>query len=226
MNWMSPLTLKIGATGHRLNKLSTGEFARLSTEVRKLVAGLQSVVDEISRQAEGFVASSARLQVISPLAEGADRIVATSATELGAELVALLPFAQEDCLLDFSSDRSRAEFLHLLGKAKEIVELDGRRDTEESRNSAYARVGAMVVARSDLLIALWDGEPAEGIGGTAEVIELAKRDGCPVFWLPTSNGRSLAKSSAPRLLLGGDIMISDAAAAFSALAKILRARQP
>jgi hypothetical protein len=223
---MSDLTLKIGVTGHRPNKLSSGEFARLSTEVRELVADLRSIVDEVSRQAEGLLAGSVRLQVISPLAEGADRIVASSAMELGAELIVLLPFAREDCLPDFSSDRSRAEFLRLLGMAKEVVELDGRRNTEESRKSAYARVGAMVVARSDLLIALWDGESAEGTGGTAEVIQLAKRSGCPVFWLPTSNGRNLAKPSTPRLLLGDDTVILDAAAAFSAFAKILLAREP
>jgi hypothetical protein len=215
----SDLTLKIGVTGHRPNKLNSNEIVRLSGEVRRLIADLRCIVDEISRLAAESSAGSARLQVISALAEGADRMVAKLALDQGADLVVLLPFAREDYVLDFSGSRSRTDFLHLLEEANEIVELDGRRDTEESKKSAYARVGALVVERSDMLIALWDGEPASGTGGTAQVIELAKRSGRPIFWLPTSNRRRPAKTILPYLLMGDDMVRTDAREAFSVVAK-------
>jgi hypothetical protein len=225
MTQLPDLTLRIGVTGHRPNKLNSNQLAQLSGVVRRLVADLRSIVDEFSRLAAVSSAGSARLEVVSALAEGADRMVAKLALDQGADLVALLPFAREDYVLDFSGSRSRTDFHHLLENANEIVELDGRRDTEVSKKSAYACVGALVVERSDMLIALWDGESASGTGGTAQVIELAKHSGRPVFWLPTSIKRLSTRSISPCLLLGDDIVRTEAAEAFCVIAKDVLARR-
>jgi hypothetical protein len=186
---------------------------------------LRVVVDRLSLRAAARGASHATLQVISPLAEGADRIVARSALEQGAELIVLLPFPPENYLLDFSTSESREEFLELLGRAHEIVELGGRRDSEASRNLAYSQVGEILVARSDVLIALWDGKPASGAGGTAQVIDMARRVGRPIFWLPTSTGPEASISKVPRLLQGNDTTTANAVEAFSAIVNRLLARQ-
>ena len=41
----------------------------------------------------------------------------------------------------------------------------------------------MLVRRCDLLIAIWDGLPPRGRGGTADVITEARRSGVPVVWI-------------------------------------------
>ena len=170
-------------------------------------------------------AGSAKLQIISALAEGADRIVARSGLDQGAELIALLPFVRNDYILDFSTSESIDEYRGLLCEAHEIVELEGQRDSKMRKNLAYARVGAQVVERCDVLIALWDGKTASGVGGTAEVIDLARGSRRPVFWLPTSKGSMAANSYVPRLLLGDDVIITNAAEAFFDIAKGVLARQ-
>jgi hypothetical protein len=57
----------------------------------------------------------------------------------------------------------------------------------------YATIGQMLVRRADLLIALWDGKPPRGRGGTADVVTEARRSGVPVIWIdPETNAvRSL-----------------------------------
>jgi hypothetical protein len=41
------------------------------------------------------------------------------------------------------------------------------------RLDAYRRVGHYVVDHCDLLIAIWDGQPARGRGGTADIVQYA-----------------------------------------------------
>ena len=51
----------------------------------------------------------------------------------------------------------------------------------EDRNLAYQRAGFLVAEQCDVLLAIWDGHPARGPGGTAEVIEHARARGRP-WW--------------------------------------------
>ena len=44
-------------------------------------------------------------------------------------------------------------------------------------------MGQVTAAQSDLLIAVWDGYDARGLGGTADVVEYAIRRGVPVIWV-------------------------------------------
>jgi hypothetical protein len=41
-----------------------------------------------------------------------------------------------------------------------------------------------VVEACDVLLALWNGEPSRGQGGTAEIIDHARAGGCNVVILP------------------------------------------
>ena len=78
---------------------------------------------------------------------------------------------------DFKSARSRSEFRALLETADRVVEAPllsaGRawRSRSEARNHQYAWASAYVAKNSDVLFALWDGEPARGTGGTAYVVD-------------------------------------------------------
>jgi hypothetical protein len=173
--------LRIGVTGHRAVALAPLTLMRLQDAISSAFSALKQGAAEISKQARPND-NRHGLQVVSALAEGADRMVAAVGLAHGAALVAVLPFSRAAYLQDFPEERSRQDFMRLLAEAAEVIELDGRITSEESRNAAYSAVGEAVVARSDLIFALWDGRPPNGPGGTSEIVEYARRRGCPVLW--------------------------------------------
>lgn len=120
------------------------------------------------------------LKVVSPLAEGADRLVAKRAIEgFQAELIVPLPFEPSDYMQDFKTSASKQEFLDLIGLADEIIFLPA----QETRAASYYAVGLYVVDQCDVLIAIWDGQPARGVGGTAQIVEEARKIGKPIAWV-------------------------------------------
>jgi hypothetical protein len=53
-------------------------------------------------------------------------------------------------------------------------------DPQPTREAAYEQAGRRVVEASDVLLALWDGAPSRGQGGTAEIVEHARERGVRV----------------------------------------------
>ncbi|MGH6659024.1 MAG: hypothetical protein ACREBM_05155, partial [Sphingomicrobium sp.] len=53
----------------------------------------------------------------------------------------------------------------------------------------YVMAGRATVAHCDILVAIWDGRPARGRGGTAEVVQLALTRGTAVVHVSPDNGR-------------------------------------
>jgi hypothetical protein len=212
------LTLRVGVTGHRANKLGSATAGRLRPAVRAALERLKALLDQVRRQRGD--AARATLRVVSPLAEGADRLVAAEGLTLGAELLAPLPFPRLTYRRDFVDPASLAEFDALALRAATMVELDGCYDTEETQKVAYAAVGAFVVDESDVVIALWDGEPSGGFGGTAEIVARARRNGRPVLWLPTLD------TIVPQVLLADRSIEVEALDAFVREAGALLARPP
>ena len=163
-----PLHLRVGVTGHRY--LDSNDLA-LVTAVRENLKLIES------RCRKGTAATPVSLAVVSALAEGADRIVAREGIGRGASLEVVLPLPLDDYLTDFTSDTSRSEFCTLLvDHASAITELPAA-----VREEAYERAGRVIVDRSDVLLALWNGEPARGRGGTAEIVSYARQQGVPVL---------------------------------------------
>lgn len=187
-----PYRLRIGVTGHR--KLDNPARVRalveqaLATEIDGLFPQkARAVVERIRREGTTPIC----FKVLSPLADGSDRIVAEAVLARPlARLDAVLPLSVEDYLETFESDRSRAEFLALLKLSRRPILLRARHLHEdrhdeagqtELRHQAYVQVGQYVVDHCDVLIAIWDGEPAHGIGGTAEVVQYAVDQRRPVI---------------------------------------------
>lgn len=167
-----PFSLRIGVTGHR----QLSDPAVLVPAIRAAIAG---VIERFL----GPEAEPPPLLVISALAEGADRLVAAEVLAgPDATLEAVLPLPPAEYLADFTADESKAEFSELLRRASAVwLARPG-----SSRDEAYERAGRHVVDRADVLIALWDGEPPRGRGGTATVVAYARERGVPVAWVPTS----------------------------------------
>lgn len=163
--------LRIGVTGHRSLPEDPALAARVDEAVRRLVA----------RSSNGD--GPPCLVVVSALAPGADRLVAESVLrEPRSELEALLPMPPDQCELDFPEPELRAEFRALLHRAREIDVIP----SAGSRRANFKSAGLAMLDRIDVLLALWDGEPARGQGGTAEIVAHAEARDLPVVWIATT----------------------------------------
>jgi hypothetical protein len=166
-----PYTIALGVTGHR--------FLRRLDE---LVPRIDAVLDSIEAEWPG-----AMLTVISSLAEGSDRlVVARVLCRYHARLVVPLPLPEALYLEDFQSASSRQEFLKLLAQADEIV----RFPVAATRPAGYAAAGHYLLNHCDLLVALWDGQPAQGDGGTGAVVAAARQLRLPIAWIYTHNHKA------------------------------------
>jgi hypothetical protein len=176
--------LGIGVTGHRLGRLAGADLNALRGELR-------TVLDKIA----GGQAGTMRL--VTSLADGADTIAAEEALALGWALDAVLPLHRDDYLQDFDDPVARADHENLLTRAANIFELDGDRSVEGGSAIAYERAGRVVLAQSDILVAVWDGGPVRGRGGAAQIVAEAVLAGIPVIHLHPANAHP------PRLLWDG-----------------------
>jgi len=164
--------LNIGVTGHRLNLISQRQLDRLTPSVQPLLAQIAQA------------ARRPNVCLVCGLAEGADRHLARLALDAGYELHAVLPFARDTYVHDFSGTASRQQFAELLARASSVTELAGRPGVS---GQAYRRAGAALLDESDLLLAVWDGLPPRGPGGTAEVVNEACRRCIPVIHVSTQS---------------------------------------
>ena len=168
--------MRVGVTGHR--NLARADRECLRGKVRAALestwAGAKAVLARPDRG--GYADLPPVLRVVSPLAEGTDRLVAREALDLGYELQCPLPFARDEYENDFVSKESREEYRDLLNRADRVLELDGRRDDEKE---AYETVGRTVLDQCDLLLAIWDGSEMRPRGGTGDILEEALRANVP-----------------------------------------------
>lgn len=70
----------------------------------------------------------------------------------------------------FGDDAARARYAGLVTAAAVVHHLPFPCPTGD----AFFAAGEWIVARCDLLIAVWNGLPARGLGGTADVVALAR----------------------------------------------------
>ncbi|MGW7334167.1 hypothetical protein ACWGIU_37335 [Streptomyces sp. NPDC054840] len=114
------------------------------------------------------------LEAFSSLAEGADQLFAALALEHGADLTVVIPSGDyEDA---FEDAEALARYQDLRNRATQEVRMDFARSTDE----AYYAAGTYIADSCDRLVAVWDGQPARGHGGTAEIVAYARALGKPV----------------------------------------------
>jgi len=140
----------IGFTGHRHLKNPEAVAAALKSELAAL------------RKAGG------ELIAVSSIAIGADTLFAEEVIRAGIKWIVILPMPKELFREDFTAEEwARAE--RLIGQAAEVRVLRGN-----ERPQVYVDGGKATVDDSDCLFAVWDGKPAQGPGGTAEIVAYAR----------------------------------------------------
>ncbi len=179
--------LIVGVTAHR--DLVPGQVPAIEAAVTSFLRRLQSAHPALP------------VAVMSALAEGGDRLVARCALALGIPVVAPMPLALDDYRRDCGSPASMAEFDALLARTQVIPLPLVEGDTAESvaspgpaRDRQYAQLGVFVSSHCQVLLALWDGKPSDGDGGTSDVVH---------FHL-TGEMPGLSRMDAPPNLLADD----------------------
>jgi len=159
------IPLVLGVTGHRELR---------AEDVPKLEAAVRGVIDDLHR-----AAPATPIVLLTPLAEGADRLVARVVLDAGGELIAALPFEADEYRRDFPNSVAAFDVLYCDARTtRRLVmpplhrqRVDGN---ARPRELQYALVGAYVARHSQVLLALWDGEPSDGLGGTAEIVRFRR----------------------------------------------------
>jgi hypothetical protein len=145
---------RIAVSGHR--GLSDATMALIDEGIRAALAA----------QAQGFTG-------ISCLADGADQVFARAVTDLGGTLEAIIPASQ---YRDGLPPGALPEYDSLLATATTVHRLPFTESSSESHMAA----STLMIDAADELYAVWDGKPARGYGGTADVVAYARQRGITV----------------------------------------------
>lgn len=170
------LPIVIGVTGHR--DVRPSDEPALATALEKIFARLQADYPYTP------------LLLLTPLAEGADRLAAEVALRLAIPYRVPLPMPLGNYREDFAG-ASRTRFERLLAAADGPPYEMPFFDTNDAQNvreparraEQYAVLAVHLGRASHLLIALWDGVPSERIGGTAQAVRFRVL-GAPERYLP------------------------------------------
>lgn len=163
-------TVRIGITGHRI-----------LMDAEQIQKGIDDALARIKMAYGGKP-----LAVLSSLAEGADRMVVEAVLDThDSRLIAVIPFEMDDYASDFGEEGSpsRIYFDRLLSCADDVITLPSLPTREEG----YEQGGNYVVDNCDVLLAVWDGEEAQGRGGTSEIVARARGQGKPVVIVRAGN---------------------------------------
>ncbi|MBR7839742.1 hypothetical protein KDL01_41230 [Actinospica durhamensis] len=148
---------RVGITGHR----------GLSADVAERVIAMLRA--ELGDAAPG----EGELVGVTCLADGADTLFAREVLARGGSLEVIVPAGTYRESLPGSH---HADYDEIIGLASEVHELA----YVESGSEAYMAASVLMLTIIGELIAVWDGQPARGYGGTAEVVGEARERGVPV----------------------------------------------
>lgn len=153
---------RIAVTGH------LGLPAQTAAEVDKSVRDLLAQHD------------ASQMVGVSCLAGGTDQIFAQAVLDFGGRLEAIVVPAE---YRNFD-DGPGSPFTRLLAQAHRVQKIP----TGQTRAQSWTRAGVELLRGADLLVAVWDGRPPGGYGGTADVATEALRRGMPVrvIWPDTT----------------------------------------
>ena len=116
----------------------------------------------------------AQLVGLSCIAKGADSLFADALLGAGGRLVVVVPSQ------DYRERKVKPDhmptFDRLCAAAHETLTMP----YESASREAYEAANEVLLRRADRLMAVWDGQPSGGKGGTAHVVETARAADMPV----------------------------------------------
>ncbi len=152
---------RVAITGHR--GLPPDTTVLVQAELRS----------NVSARADG------ELVGVSCIADGPDSLFASAVLDVGGSLIVVVPARK---YRESLPHEHHALYDKLASAATEVIELD----RDDSNSEAHQAGSVRMLEEADELIAVWDGLPARGYGGTADVVAVAREKGMPVtvVWPP------------------------------------------
>jgi len=154
---MNESTFRIGISGHQ----QIGD----ETTVQYVSEQLRELLITYRRQAQDHGQITL---AYSALAVGTDQLFVKTALELGIPFEVVIPCARYEEV--FVTAEARDEYHRLLSHRQQVHRLS----FEDCSEDAYLAAGHWIVDHSDLVILVWNGYPAGGRGGTADVASYAR----------------------------------------------------
>lgn len=154
----------IGVTGHR--NLAESDLARTRGAVASFFHTIRQALPETE------------LRVMLGMAAGGDLVVAETALGLGIAVDAVLPMPLAEFVVDFD-EQSRCLLTKLLSHRNlHCIELplpasDAGRllaNAPDRRKAAYRNLTEVLIRKSNLMLALWDGKASRRPGGTTDTV--------------------------------------------------------
>jgi hypothetical protein len=174
---MLPTWMIVGFTGHR------------NIDDPKLVAhGICVALDRL-------IAKHGSLAAISSVAQGSDSLFVEEVAKRKLPFLLVLPFTKAR----FQEDFQPADWQHvepLIAQGIYVEEVGNTGSDEE----AYMETGIRIADRADIMIAVWDGKPSAGFGGTGDVVNYCRQLAKPLIWINSATGAMIEErlESLPR----------------------------
>ena len=124
------------------------------------------------------------MAAVSSLANGADALFLEEAGRRKLPFWVVLPFLENRYEKNFDAEtwrRLQSYLVHALA----IERVYDAHTVDE----AYMEAGERVASQADVLIAVWNGKPVVGLGGTGDVVEFARKLGKPLIWINPESGQ-------------------------------------
>lgn len=160
------LSMKIGITGHQ-HLHGPAIWPWVESKINEIIGGVTDLVG------------------VTSLAIGADTVFADLIVKAGGKLLVVIPFPKY--ALEFKDLEDRRKYSQLLQTAYKVEVLEATHTKENS----YYNAGKYLVDISERVIAVWDGKPAVGLGGTGDIVHYAEQTGTPIYHInPETNAVS------------------------------------
>jgi hypothetical protein len=111
---------------------------------------------------------------LSSLAEGSDQIFAEEVLRAGGQLIAVIPFRGYERAFGRESSLSRYSKLRQQAESEVVL------DKQDSDQRSFLVAGQYIASAVDRMLAVWDEQPARGIGGTADIVHFCHEIRKPV----------------------------------------------
>jgi hypothetical protein len=109
-------------------------------------------------------------QGFTSLALGADQLFAKLLLKRMIPFQAIIPCSGYEAT--FKKEAHLLSYKQLLSQATHVYYLPFKAPSEK----AFYEAGKKIVSFSDILIAIWDGQKAKGLGGTADIVTVAMQE--------------------------------------------------
>lgn len=165
-------------TGPALTSTSGGDtdLSRVGVTGHQRLPG--AAAEFVAYRLSQLLSEPRNTQVVCSLAAGTDQLVAEWVVAKGGSLHVIVPCIGYETTFERIEDRDRYETLLHLADRVDILAHD------QPSERAYWDAGKNVVNHADWVFAVWDGAPARGLGGTADVVKYCRDQGkrCQVVW--------------------------------------------